>query len=133
MNECVHQPPRLNEHGVCTACVAAGVGAKADAGKLDLTLLLDMSDALEETARVLAFGARKYARGNYANVPDARERYTAALLRHVNAWWRGERNDPEHGHHHLGSVVCCALFLLALDLRGKLGRPSASNGDGQVK
>lgn len=142
MLACKHPSESLNEHGACTACVAEGKGAKADAGKDRWTPLLtlsvcftDLTDALAEIGAVLDFGAIKYSRGNWSNVPDARERYADALLRHLRAWYLGERNDDGpggSGRHHLAAAGCCLLFLLALDLRGKLERSSPADG-AQVK
>lgn len=64
---------------------------------------------------VLTFGAQKYAPNGWKNVPDARERYYAALLRHVVAWREGERCDAESGIHHLGHAICNLVFLIELD------------------
>jgi hypothetical protein len=94
------------------------VGRKHDQGKLRWGLL--PWDALREIVRVLMKGAAKYAPGNWEHVPEARDRYFDALIRHVTAWYEGERNDPEWGLHHLAHACCCLLFLLALSLRGKI-------------
>jgi len=71
-------------------------------------------------AGVLAYGARKYAPHNWAKVPNARQRYYDAAMRHLHAWWEGESCDPESGHPHLAHASCCCLFLLALQARGEL-------------
>ena len=68
---------------------------------------------------VLTFGALKYTPGNWRLVPDARDRYLAALLRHVSAWADGERMDPESGLHHLAHAGCCLVFLLEAELEKK--------------
>ncbi len=94
------------------------IGAKHDAGKLRWSLL--PLDATREIVRVLMKGADKYTEGGWEHVEDARKRYYDALLRHVTAWYEGERNDPEWGLHHLAHAGCCVLFLLALSLRGKI-------------
>lgn len=88
-------------------------GKKADAGKArwDLVPL----GALGVVVDVLGFGAAKYGDDNWRKVPDARRRYFAAAMRHLVAWYGGERLDPESGLHHLGHAMCCLLFLLALD------------------
>lgn len=85
-------------------------GHKHDAGKARFDLL--PFAALEEVVRVLEFGAAKYSEGNWRFVENARIRYLAAALRHVSAWSRGQRNDPESGRHHLAHAACCVLFLL---------------------
>ena len=101
---------------------------KHDSGK-DRWDLLPLR-AVREVVRVLTFGSRKYAEWNWVTVPNARERYKAALDRHVAAWWcDGERLDPESELHHLAHAACDVLFLLALevgDTRG--GYASAPTG-----
>lgn len=74
--------------------------------------------ALQEYVRVLTHGAKKYAPGNWRKVPDARQRYFAALMRHVFAWWTGESTDPDSGLHHLAHAMCCLTFLLEPELEG---------------
>lgn len=96
----------------------AEVGRKSDAGKLRWSLL--PVDAMREVIRVLMGGANKYAPNNWIHVPNARDRYYDALIRHATAWYEGERNDSEWGLHHLAHCACCCLFLLALSLRGKI-------------
>lgn len=71
--------------------------------------------AIEEMVKVLTFGAKKYAPDNWRTVPDAKSRYTAALLRHTFAMLRGERRDPETGLHHSAHIMCCASFIAELD------------------
>lgn len=88
-------------------------GRKNDATKPRWSLL--PLGSVHQIVRVLDFGARKYAPDNWQRVPHARQRYYDALQRHVEAWWRGERTDPESGLHHLAHAGCCVLFLLWLD------------------
>jgi hypothetical protein len=71
--------------------------------------------AIQELARVLTYGARKYLPNGWRSVDDADKRYTAALLRHLMAAMRGERIDPESGLTHLSHVLCNAVFLVELD------------------
>ena len=72
------------------------------------------SNAIEAMAQVLTFGANKYAPNNWKTVPDAVQRYQAALLRHAFAMLRGEINDPETGLPHAAHVMCCAAFIVEL-------------------
>lgn len=37
-------------------------------------------------------------------------------MRHLTAWWGGEKSDPESGEHHLAHLGCCVIFLLWFDL-----------------
>lgn len=91
----------------------AGEGRKFDIGKSEYGLLPPY--ALEETVKVLTFGAQKYERGNWIKVPDAKRRYFDALQRHIWAWHRGEKNDPESNLHHLAHAMCCLMFLYEHD------------------
>ena len=84
-------------------------GRKFDGGKLEYGLL--PPHALEETVKVLTFGAQKYERNNWIHVDDGIRRYFDALQRHVWAWKRGEQIDPESGLHHLAHAMCCLMFL----------------------
>lgn len=86
-------------------------GEKHDGGKprMDLVPL----EALEEVARVLDFGARKYAPDNWRHVRPFRSRYLAAALRHLAAYQGGQELDPETELPHLAHATCCLLFLLA--------------------
>ena len=89
-------------------------GRKFDGGKLEYGLLPPL--ALEETVKVLTFGAQKYERDNWQKVPDAKRRYFDALQRHVWSWKQGEQIDPESGIHHLAHAMCCLMFILERDL-----------------
>lgn len=54
----------------------------------------------------------RYPEGNWQRVERPRERYYAAAMRHLTAWWDGEQNDPDSGMPHLAHAVCSMLFLL---------------------
>ena len=58
-------------------------GAKLDKGKPDASLLLMFGKALRAVSEVGTFGADKYTRGGWQEVPDGINRYTAALVRHL--------------------------------------------------
>jgi hypothetical protein len=95
-------------------------GRKDDGGKTRMELL--PLDALEEVARVLTHGAKKYAPGNWQKVTGARERYTGALLRHLAAWRGGETLDAESGDDmllHIAQVATNALFLVWFEKHGE--------------
>ena len=74
-------------------------------------------ELLEETAKVLTFGAQKYSAHNWAQGASW-SRYFSAMMRHMWAWWRGEDNDPETGFSHLAHAACCLSFLIAYQRRG---------------
>lgn len=85
-------------------------GRKDDDAKLRYDLI--PPNALHAMVVVLTFGARKYGPDNWKNVANLRARYFAAALRHLWAWWRGERQDPDTGESHLAHAACCVFFLL---------------------
>lgn len=85
---------------------------KDDSGKTRMDLL--PFDALEEVAKVMTFGAKKYRPDGWKNVPDGVSRYEAALLRHLAAIKRGESHDAESGLSHVSHMACNALFLVHL-------------------
>lgn len=91
---------------------------KFDQDKPRMDLLLDgCPGALEAVASILTFGAKKYADHSWQGVEGADRRYKAALLRHLTAHAKGEKNDPESGMPHLAHAACNALFILELELR----------------
>lgn len=87
-------------------------GRKDDAGKPRFDLIPPEFDLA--VARVLEYGARKYAPDNWRKVSDWKARYTAALMRHVCAWRAGEELDKESGLPHLAHAACCVAFLISL-------------------
>lgn len=93
------------------------IGTKFDANKPRPELI--PARALLEIAHVMAFGAVKYGDDNWQLVDRAVSRYTGAALRHIQAWQDGERDDPEHGRHHLASAAASLLFILWFELRTK--------------
>ena len=102
-------------------------GAKLDGGKPDAGLLLDFGASLIAVAEVGTFGANKYSRGGWKSVPQAEERYTAALVRHLLAEEAGEIDD-ETGLTHASAVAWNALARLKFILE----RRSKSNGSHKV-
>lgn len=67
--------------------------------------------ALEEEARVMAYGVEKYGTHNWRSGMDF-SRLTDAALRHVYAFIDGEDVDAETGLSHLAHARCCLAFLL---------------------
>ena len=96
-------PPEVTE---------AYYAAKHDQGKLDWSLL--PWPAIEQVVAVLTYGAVKYKRDGWKAVPDAVQRYEAAMLRHFVRWKRGELLDPESNLPHLAHMLCNLVFLMEL-------------------
>jgi len=92
-------------------------GRKFDTGKARWSLF--PAGTLLQILEVLEIGAKKYAPDNWKYVPERRTRYYDALHRHVEAWWGGEKADPETGRSHLAHAACCILFLMWCDRNDK--------------
>ena len=75
------------------------------------------ANAINELAKVLTFGAEKYAPNSWQNVEDGLNRYRAALLRHTFAIQNGELYDEESGLLHSAHAQCCAAFITELQLK----------------
>jgi Domain of unknown function (DUF5664) len=99
------------EQSQLTTCTT---GRKFDGGKLQFSLLPPKS--IKETIRVLQYGAEKYEVGNWKVVPNAKQRYFDAAMRHLWAYNEGEVLDPETGLSHLAHAICSIMFILELNL-----------------
>jgi hypothetical protein len=99
---------------VTTASGSAGGGSamKFDTDKLPVNLL--STEALNQTAAVLKFGADKYHAHNWRD-GFAWSRPLAAAMRHIMAFNDGEDKDPESGLSHLAHAACCIMFLLEFE------------------
>jgi hypothetical protein len=89
-----------------------GTALKFDQDKLPLHLL--STEAMNQTAAVLAFGAQKYAEHNWRK-GFAWSRPLSAAMRHITAFNNGEDRDPESGLSHLAHAACCIMFLLEFE------------------
>lgn len=105
-------------------------GRKDDTGKDPWELV--PYDALSGIVQILKFGAKKYEPRNWENGMDWSRVY-GALMRHMTAWWLGEKKDAETGYSHLWHAGCCIMFLIAYEMRGvgKDDRP-VSNAPNQA-
>lgn len=75
---------------------------------------------------VLEFGAKKYSVNGWQTVPDAKDRYVNALVRHVEEVMLGVQTgkgpfvrDEESGLMHLAHVGCNVAFLIWLGTQEK--------------
>jgi len=91
-------------------------GVKYDGNKLLWDLL--PLEPVQEIVRVLTYGAKKYTKDNWKYVADSKERYYAAMMRHITAWRLGEKFDLDTTIHHLAHAGCCLIFLLWFELTG---------------
>jgi hypothetical protein len=76
-------------------------------------------DALEDVARVLDYGAKKYGHGNWQKGTSWME-FAGSAMRHFTSWLGGTDIDAESGLPHLAHAVTNLLFLLTYRRR-KLG------------
>lgn len=90
-------------------------GTKYDSGKPRLSLL--SSIAITEIAKVATMGAIKYDDHNWRKGMKW-SRIMDALMRHLAAYNRGERIDPESGLSHLAHVGWNVLALLEYEASG---------------
>ncbi len=67
--------------------------------------------SVEAVAKVMTFGAKKYAPNGWKSVPNAVDRYNSAMLRHMVAIQKGETIDPDSGLPHIDHIACNAMFL----------------------
>lgn len=84
-------------------------GHKADDGKLPMHLL--DRHAIEQMAKVMQYGAKKYSAENWRGGIEY-TRLIAAAMRHLFAISDGEDVDPESRLYHAAHVMCCMQFLL---------------------
>jgi hypothetical protein len=94
--------------GINNADVDKGTARKFDGDKLPLNLL--STEAMNQTAAVLKFGAQKYAEHNWRK-GFAWSRPLAAAMRHITAFNDGEDKDPESGLSHISHAMCCLMFI----------------------
>jgi hypothetical protein len=104
-------------------------GVKYDGEKSPLHLI--PTECLEEIAKVLSVGSRKYSDWNWAKGFKWSRLYSSTL-RHLFAHMRGESKDPETGVSHLAHCACNVLFLMYHEMHGvgeddRHPRPSASS------
>lgn len=76
-------------------------------------------ETLEEVVKVYTFGAEKYAENSWQKLENGKERYYAALMRHLVAWRKGEKVDEESQLHPLSHVIWNAIALLWLEMNNK--------------
>ncbi len=83
-------------------------GIKHDGDKPPIALI--DPEYLEGTARVLAFGAKKYEADNW-RLGISYRRLISAAYRHLGEINKGIDLDPETGESHAYHLSCCTMFL----------------------
>lgn len=108
MDEQVWQQHQLSTTDMWAKAIEAKEGRKDDSEKIQLALV--DPEFVEGVGAVLTFGSRKYEPYNWQK-GISYHRVFSACLRHLYAWWKGERNDPETGLSHLYHCSANLLFL----------------------
>ena len=86
------------------------LGRKFDTGKPRYDLV--PPEAIGAIAAALTYGAEKYEPNNWQHLSDFKARYTAALMRHFEAYRAGELIDQESGLSHLHLAIGHLSFLI---------------------
>lgn len=91
-------------------------GAKADAGKLDYTLV--PTEIITEIAKIRTYGLAKYKeKDNWKKVSI--DRYWKATIRHIIAAWDDyTKVDEESGLLNISHAACNIAFMLELMKEG---------------
>lgn len=94
-------------------------GSKLDGGKPSVFMgfMNYFFNAAAAVAEISKFGARKYTWGGWKTVPNGRERYADAELRHIAMEAGGELYDPETGMLHAAHGAWNANARLELILK----------------
>ena len=74
-------------------------------------------EEIEEVVKVFHAGAKKYGPNRWQNLPDAYNRYKAAMFRHLMEVERGNIKDEDTGCLHMAQVVTNALFMLHIKMK----------------
>jgi hypothetical protein len=72
---------------------------------------------IEDIVKVLTWAVEQgeYEKESWKTVDDAKNRYYAALMRHLKAYRDGELPDNKSGLPHLAHAGCCLLFISWLE------------------
>lgn len=106
--------------------VPDGQAKKHDTGKARFDLI--PPGPMEEIAKVFTVGAAEYGDRNWEKGLEFGRIY-GAVQRHLQKWWGGEEESPDHKCHHLAHAAWGCICLLAFIQQGRMGeldtRPSS--------
>ena len=69
---------------------------------------------------VMAAGADTYGAYNWCEHPMKASTYYEAILRHLNAWWLGENNDPKSGYPHMAHIRASGGIIIDQQEAGRI-------------
>lgn len=88
-------------------------------------------EIIQGIAEVMTFGANKYTEQGWKKVPNAKDRYFAALMRHWGLMngvgVKKEYTDPDSGLPHWAHFCCNAVFLSYFALLDHKPGPKKAN------
>jgi hypothetical protein len=94
------------------------IGAKYDSGKeIFGCFMIGLAPVIRGVVAVLTYGAKKYKRDSWQTVPNAKQRYTDAFYRHMNAYHNGEEIDEESGLAHILHATCNMMFICWFEIQ----------------
>ncbi|GEM_PF-2681872 len=91
-------------------------GLKYDSEKPPISLV--PSEAIVEIAKVLGFGARKYAAHNWRK-GILYSRLISAAQRHLLDFNSGKDKDEESGLSHIAHALCCLVFISTFETENR--------------
>lgn len=78
------------------------------------------TELIEEVAKVLTFGAKKYSPNNWKGfTKEQQDEILGSLLRHILEYQKGNKLDSESGLHHLAHAACNIAFILYFENKEK--------------
>lgn len=108
---CKHCAHELLSYGF-TKIIVVEEFMKFDTDKIRYDLVPPRT--IEMMAEVITFGAKKYKPNNWRECKDL-ARYEGALMRHIQAWRLGEKNDDETGFHHLAHAMTNLAYIMEIE------------------
>ena len=76
-------------------------------------------ELIEEVVKVYTAGAEKYGENRWQNLPNAYQRYKAAMLRHLVEHEKGNIFDSETGSRHLAQMIWNGIAMLHASMQEK--------------
>jgi hypothetical protein len=90
-------------------------GLKYDQDKNRVDLI--PPSAILAIGEILTYGSRKYGPNNWQKLDNGLDRFYGAAFRHLLAWRKGEKLDPESGISHLSHALTNLAFMVDIEQR----------------
>jgi len=103
-------------------------GRKDDQGKARWDLMPWREVAW--VAEVVTYGGEHYGERNWRSLEHGLPRFQAAAMRHLAAWFEGERIDPGTGLPHWAHACCSLLMAAWHERRAVAGAVRAASAQG---